>query len=130
MIFRNARLEDLKLMCELWNEVVTEEYFLKTMSVDAYEEKLLNNPDFSYDSTFVVYDEENTIIAFAIGYLRKQYIDNLEVAGIVNALASRRTQKRLRQREAWTSRITAKYKPARLTISPTVFSLAITAIKH
>lgn len=38
MIFRNARLEDLKLMCELWNEVVTEEYFLKTMSVDAYEE--------------------------------------------------------------------------------------------
>ncbi len=94
MIFRNARLEDLKLMCELWNEVVTEEYFLKTMSVDAYEEKLLNNPDFSYDSTFVVYDEENTLIAFAIGYLRKQYIDNLEVAGIVNAIIVKKEYRR------------------------------------
>ena len=86
MIFRNARLEDLKLMCTLWNEVVTEEYFFKTMSVDEYEEKLLTNPDFSYDSTFVVYDEYHNLIAFAIGYLRKKYLDNLEVAGIVNAI--------------------------------------------
>ena len=62
MIFRNARLEDLKLMCTLWNEVVTEEYFFKTMSVDEYEEKLLTNPDFSYDSTFVVYDEYHNLI--------------------------------------------------------------------
>ncbi|MFR7881721.1 MAG: hypothetical protein ACLU5J_09770 [Christensenellales bacterium] len=38
----------------------------------------------------VVYDEENTLIAFAIGYLRKQYIDNLEVAGIVNAIIDKK----------------------------------------
>ena len=81
MIFRNARLEDLKLMCELWNEVVTEEYFLKTMSVDAYEEKLLNNPDFSYDSTFVVYDEEEFL-----GFVASKKDDDIENCWYLDSL--------------------------------------------
>ena len=85
MIYRNAKYEDLKAMCDLWNEVVTEEYFLKTMKYAEYEEKLLTNPDFSYDSVEVVY-EGNMLIAFSIGYLRKAYIDNPEVAGIINAI--------------------------------------------
>lgn len=80
-----AKYEDLKNMCDLWNEVVCEEYFLKPFNYEEYEEKLLTNPDFDYESTYVIY-EGNTLIAFAIGYLRKKYIDNPEVAGIVNAI--------------------------------------------
>ncbi len=80
-----AKYEDLKAMCNLWNEVVTEEYFLKPFEYDEYEEKLLTNPDFDYESVFVIYEKEE-LIAFAIGYLRKKYIDNPDVAGIVNAI--------------------------------------------
>ena len=85
MQIRNAKYEDLKQMCNLWNEVVSEEYFLKPFTQEEYEEKLLTNPDFDYESTFVIYEKEE-LIAFAIGYLRKKYIDNPEVAGIVNAI--------------------------------------------
>ena len=58
---------------------------MKKKMQEEYEEKLLTNPDFDYKSTFVIYEKEE-LIAFAIGYLRKKYIDNPEVAGIVNAI--------------------------------------------
>ncbi len=82
---KKAKKEDLVHMHNLWNEVVQEEYFLKPLTEEEYENKILNNPDFSYDSTFVIYDGQ-TLIAFAIGYLRKQYLSNLNVPGIINAI--------------------------------------------
>lgn len=85
MKITNAKYSDLKAMCDLWNEVVTEEYFLKSFTYEEYEEKLLTNPDFDYESVYVIY-EQDKLIAFAIGYLRKRYIDNPDVAGIVNAI--------------------------------------------
>lgn len=85
MIYRNAKYEDIKNMNSLWNEVVSEEYFLKPMSYEEYENKLLSNPDFSYETTEVVYID-NKLIAFSIGYLRKKFLDNPEVAGVVNAI--------------------------------------------
>lgn len=85
MIFRKANPNDLKNMNELWNEVVKEEYFLKPMTYEEFSDKLLTNPDFDYDSVTVVYKNEK-LIAFSIGYLRKKYIDNPDVAGIVNMI--------------------------------------------
>ena len=85
MIFRKANPNDLKNMNELWNEVVKEEYFLKPMTYEEFSDKLLTNPDFDYDSVTVVYENEK-LIAFSIGYLRKKYIDNPDVAGIVNMI--------------------------------------------
>lgn len=82
---QTAKQEDLRKMCKLWNEVVQEEYFLKPFEEKEYENYLLTNPDFSYDSTFVIY-ENQTLIAFAIGYLRKRFIDNPNVAGIINSI--------------------------------------------
>ena len=70
---KNANKQDLKNMCNLWNEVVKEEYFLKPFTTTDYENYLLSNPDFSFDSTFVIYDNQ-TLIAFAIGYLRKRFM--------------------------------------------------------
>ena len=82
MKYQQATKTDLMAMSQLWNEVVTEEYFLKPMSYNEFEEKLLTNPDFDYEAVTVVYDAE-TLIAFSIGYLRKAYIHNPDVAGIV-----------------------------------------------
>lgn len=83
--YSNAKSTDLNNMCDLWNEVVSEEYFLKTMSYDEYQEKLLNNFDFSYNLIDVVYDNDK-LVAFSIGYLRKQYIDNIDYPGIINTI--------------------------------------------
>lgn len=85
MKIQNATKADLNKMCDLWNEVTSEEVFLKPFTHQEYQEKLLTNPDFSYDSTFVIYDNE-TLIAFCIGYLRKQYLENENVPGVVNAI--------------------------------------------
>lgn len=85
MIYQQATNQDLDKMCELWNEVVKEEYFLKPMGIEEYKEKLLSNPDFDYETVTVVYEEEK-LIAFSIGYLRKKYLNNPDVAGIVNAI--------------------------------------------
>jgi len=85
MIYRQAEAKDLEKMNQLWNEVVQEEYFLKPMSLEEYKEKLLTNPDFDYETITVVY-EQDALIAFSIGYLRKKYIDNVDVAGVINAI--------------------------------------------
>jgi len=81
----NAKFEDLNRMCDLWNEVYEKINFYKPFTHEAYQAKLLNNPDFSYDSTFVIYDNDQ-LIAFAIGIVRKDYLDNENIPGYVNAI--------------------------------------------
>ena len=76
---------DLKAMNELWNEVVTEQYFLKPMSYEKFEAKLLNNPDFNFDSVFGV-KKDDELIAFCIGYIRQAYKENVNIPGIVNMI--------------------------------------------
>lgn len=93
MNYQKATINDIKKMCELWNEVVQEEYFLKPMDYKEYSEKLLTNPDFDFESTFVVF-EKGELIAFAIGYLRKKYLQNPDVAGIVNAIIVKKEYRR------------------------------------
>lgn len=85
MKYLQAEKKDLKKMCELWNEVVQEEYFFKPMTLKEYQEKLLTNPDFTYETVTVVYDNDE-LIAYSIGYLRKKYLDNPNVAGVINAI--------------------------------------------
>lgn len=85
MKIENASIKDLQAMCELWNEVVCEEYFLKPFTYPEFEEKLLTNPDFSFESVFVIYDNDQ-LIAFAIGYLRKKYLENLDIPGVINMI--------------------------------------------
>ncbi|MCM1513419.1 MAG: GNAT family N-acetyltransferase [Anaeroplasma bactoclasticum] len=93
MKYQQATKADLVAMNQLWNEVVTEEYFLKPMSYETFEEKLLANPDFDYETVTVVYDA-GTLIAFSIGYLRKAYIHNPDVAGIINAIIVKKEYRR------------------------------------
>lgn len=85
MNYRIANYNDLPKMSKLFNEVVTEQYFIKPLTEELYIEKLLTNPDFDYESVFVVYDEE-VLVGYAIGYLRKKYLENVEVAGIINSI--------------------------------------------
>ncbi|MCI5939563.1 MAG: GNAT family N-acetyltransferase [Acholeplasmataceae bacterium] len=85
----NLKKEDLKAMNELWNEVVTEDYFYKPLSFDEYQNKLLNNPDFSFDTVFGIKDNDK-LVAYIIGYIRQMYKDNLNVPGYVNMVVVKR----------------------------------------
>lgn len=81
----NLKETDLKAMNELWNEIVTEQYFLKPMSYEQFTEKLLNNPDFSFDCVFGI-KENDQLIAFCIGYIRQAYKENVNIPGYVNMI--------------------------------------------
>lgn len=81
----NATLADLNNMCDLWNEVYEKINFYKPFTHKAYQEKLLNSPNFSYDSVFVVYDKNN-LIAFAVGYSNDKVSENENIPGYVNAI--------------------------------------------
>lgn len=81
----NLTINDLSEMNNLWNEVVSEQYFYKPLTLDEYKDKLLNNPDFSFDTVFGV-KENNKLIAYIIGYIRAMYKDNLNVPGYVNMI--------------------------------------------
>lgn len=81
----NLNEKDLVLMNELWNEVVTEEYFFKPLTLEQYKQKLLTNPDFSFDSVFGI-KKDNQLIAFCIGYIRQMYRDNENIPGYLNMI--------------------------------------------
>ncbi len=75
----------LNQMCDLWNEVMNEEKVFKSFTYEEYKEKLLTNPDFSFDLVFGVFDKKN-LIAFCIGILRKQYEDNYKSGAYINTI--------------------------------------------
>ncbi len=76
---------DLKAMHSLWNEFTNEQHFYKPMSLEQFEDKLLKNPDFSFDTVFGV-KENDELIAYVIGYIRQMYKDNENVPGYVNMI--------------------------------------------
>ena len=77
--------QDLQGMYELFNEFVHEQYFLKELSFEQYKDKLLSNPDFDFNSVFGI-KENNELIAYCTGYIRKMYIHNENVPGYVNMI--------------------------------------------
>lgn len=76
---------DLKAMHCLWNEFTNEQHFYKPMSLEQFEDKLLKNPDFSFDTVFGV-KENDKLIAYIIGYIRQMYKDDENVPGYINMI--------------------------------------------
>ncbi len=76
----------LQEMCEVWNEVVNEEYFLKPFTKEEYKEKMLTNPHFDFDIVYLAYDEEK-LIGFVIGIIKAGYKGNPSFSGYFNAIA-------------------------------------------
>ena len=85
MEIKNLELKDLEAMHSLWMDAINEEHFLKPLTLEEYKDKLLNNPDFSFDTVFGI-KEDGQLIAFIIGYIRQLYKDNMNIPGYVNML--------------------------------------------
>ena len=53
-----ASIKDLEAMNNLWNEVVNEEGFYKPFTYPEYQEKMLANPEFSFDKVLLAKEND------------------------------------------------------------------------
>ena len=83
--YRNIRLNELDLMCDLWNDVMDEEKFFAPFSHKEYQEKMMNNSDFDLDYVFGAFDDAN-LIGYSMGILRQRYKDNPNTGAYINAI--------------------------------------------
>ena len=75
----------LEEMCEVWNEVVTLEYFLKPFTKEAYKEYMLKNQHFDFDIVYLAYEDEK-LVGFIIGVCKQGYKDNPAYGGYFNSI--------------------------------------------
>ena len=75
----------LEEMCDVWNEVVNLEYFLKPFTKEGYKKHMLENPHFDFDFVFLAYSEEK-LIGFIIGICKQGYKNNPEYGGYLNSI--------------------------------------------
>lgn len=70
-----ASIKDLQAMNNLWNEVVNEEGFYKPFTYPEYQEKMLTNPEFSFDKVLLA-KENDELIGFTIIVTRENNSNN------------------------------------------------------
>ena len=69
---KNLNSNDLDKVCELLNEVRSEENFFRLYTKEEFREKYESNPDFSYNGCFGAFID-NKMVGFGIGLLRKLF---------------------------------------------------------
>lgn len=80
-----SKEELLNIMCDIWNEVVNEEYFLKPFTHEDYQKHMLTNPHFDFD--FVILAQVNDkIVGFIIGICKEGYKNNPNYSGYFNSI--------------------------------------------
>ena len=71
MQIKKAENKDIKLMNQLWNEVVEKEGFFKPLCLEEYKEKLESIKGFSYDGVFLA-TEGNEVVGMGVGILKSE----------------------------------------------------------
>ena len=61
MNIRNANINDMPKICELWNTEVASLGFYKPLEEEQFIKVFTNDPDFSYEGVFVAYDEDKLV---------------------------------------------------------------------
>ena len=85
MIIRNACLDDIKNIVDLWNSEVSSEGFYQNLEYNVFIEKFTKDVDFSYDGIFVAY-EEDELVGYIMGFIRSAYAKNPDNPGCLNAI--------------------------------------------
>lgn len=69
------KLEDSYIpeVIELWNTLCREEILYKPLTVNDFKDKFVKNPNFDYDGTFILL-EDNKVCGFANGIYKKDYL--------------------------------------------------------
>jgi len=75
----------LHQMCDVWNSVVTEEYFLKPFTYEGYKEHLEKNQHFDWDFVYLAYDQDK-LVGFCFGVCKQGYKNNPDFGGYFNSI--------------------------------------------
>ncbi|MBR2891629.1 MAG: GNAT family N-acetyltransferase [Bacilli bacterium] len=84
MNIRNCNLQDVEQIVNLWNEDVASEGYFKPMTVEHFTKVFVNDTDFSFDGVFGAFDEDK-LIGYAMGFIRKQTLSNENSPAYLNA---------------------------------------------
>ena len=76
----------LNEMCDVWNSVVTEQYFLKPFTHESYKAYINANVHFDFDFVYLAYEDEK-LVGFVIGVCKQGYKDNPNYGGYFNSIA-------------------------------------------
>ena len=80
--YRNANINDLEMMCLLFNEVVNLDGFYKPFSVDEYKNKMLTDPNFSLDNVYLALSGK-MLVSFMIVVVRPSNSDTAYINALV-----------------------------------------------
>ena len=83
--YKTLENNNLNAMCDIWNEWCKEDGFFEPFTHDGYSKKMLDNEDFSFDNVFGCFLKDK-LVGFAIGILRKRYLDNPNIGAYVNCV--------------------------------------------
>ncbi|MBQ8293122.1 MAG: GNAT family N-acetyltransferase [Bacilli bacterium] len=85
MIIRNANINDIPKMVELWNRDIAILGFYQPLDLNKFINVFTKDPDFSYDGVFVAYNEEE-LIGYVMGFIRSAYAKNPDNPGCLNSI--------------------------------------------
>ena len=80
----NLKEQDLNKMCDLYNQVRSEENFFQTFTHEEFKNLYLNNEDFSFNGVFGVFDKDE-LVAYSICLLRKLF-EGKEYGGYIHII--------------------------------------------
>lgn len=84
MNFRNLNEQDVKSLVELFNENVASKEFFKPLTVEEFQTKFVNDPDFNFEGVFGCFDGD-ALVGYAMGFVRAQTASNPNAPGYLGA---------------------------------------------
>ena len=85
MNIRNANINDMPKICELWNKEVASLGFYKPLEEEQFIKVFTSDPDFSYEGVFVAYYGEE-LVGYIMGFIRGLYAKNPDNPGCLNSI--------------------------------------------
>ena len=82
---RNANINEMPKICELWNNEVASLGFYKPLEEEQFIKVFTNDPDFSYEGVFVAYEGEE-LVGYVMGFIRGLYAKNPDNPGCLNSI--------------------------------------------
>ena len=112
--------EHSDVVLNLWNEVVSEKDFYYQFDKAGFESILYKNPHFKEEGAFVAYEGE-TLIGFAVGFVRNEDIDNPNAPGYFNTIVVKKEFRRQGVGTALLNSVEGYFKKMGKTASRSVF---------
>lgn len=93
MIIRNANINDIPNIVDLWNSEVANLGFYKPLELNTFINVFTKDPDFSYEGVFVAYNKDE-LIGYVMGFIRSAYAQNPDNPGCLNSIVVKKNYRK------------------------------------